>query len=302
MRNILIAILFLCTSFAWCNAGPVKPNKEFQKNWKTCNVKGRVKSIIEFNYKQYIPDSALSNFVTKEYFKFNKDGNVEEQTTFLLKEEFQRRTVYEYDNAGNYTHLTAYEEDSSLAYKCTYAFDEEGRMIEFINYNRFGGVKYKDERTYDASGSYTSRGLGSGSDAYKYTYDSKGRPTSMETYYNNEKICTRKTEWKYSGDTVEATSYHHGSFERKTLNIYNKNQQIIQHRSTSNDKIYECTNAYDANGNETECIWKISGELNKKDSYRREYVYDKNNNWIKRTTYNVDGSLKSSIERKIEYY
>ncbi len=107
-----------------------------------------------------------------------------------------------------------------------------------------------------------------------------------------------KTEWKYSGDTVEATSYHRGSFEDKTLYIYNKNQQIIQYRSTSNDKIYECTKAYDANGNETECIRKNSGELNIKDSYRCEYVYDKNNNWIKRTTYNVDGSLKSSIERK----
>ncbi len=42
---------FLCTLFARCSVGPVKPNKEYQKNWKTCNVKGRVKSIIEFNYK-----------------------------------------------------------------------------------------------------------------------------------------------------------------------------------------------------------------------------------------------------------
>ncbi len=110
---------------------------------------------------------------------------------------------------------------------------------------------------------------------------------------NNEKICTQKTEWIYSGDTVEATSYHRGSFEDKTLTIYNKNQQIIQYRSTSNDRILNVANAYDANGNKTECITKISGELKIKDSYRRAYVYDKNNNWIKRTTYNLDG--KSEI-------
>ncbi len=35
-------------------------------------------------------------------------------------------------------------------------------MIEFINYNSFGDIKYKDERTYDTSGSYTSRGFGPG--------------------------------------------------------------------------------------------------------------------------------------------
>src|SRR6266542_3244396 len=104
MHSILTVILYFITIIAHLNsADPVKPNEEYQKNWKTCNVKDKVKSIIAFNYKQYVPDTELSYHVTKEYFKFDADGNVAEQTTFLLKEEFQHRYVYRYDNAGNYT-------------------------------------------------------------------------------------------------------------------------------------------------------------------------------------------------------
>jgi hypothetical protein len=285
-----------------------KPNKNYQNNRQTYNLRGKVKSVIEFNYKQYVPDTELSDHVTKRYYKFDAAGNCTELTTFLLQESFQGRNVYQYDEAGNYTHLIAYNEDSTVDYKATWKFDEEGNMIDFLNYNRYGDLKYRHQNTYGPNHSFVTILYGvtppGSTSTYRYTYDAAGRRTSEDYYYHGDTTPRRRTVWMYSGDTTKETEYNRwGDLESTRLSIYDKNNRLIASKVDNDyNDMKETFHKYDAFGNVLEWTVRNSTGIDMKHSCRYKYKYDKAGNWISRITYKADGSLRSSIERKIVYY
>ena len=299
-------LLFLFIVLA--NMVNAQPDKAYQNNRQTYNLKGNVRSIIEFNYKQYVPDSELTYYVTKRYYKFNAAGNCTELTTFLEQESFQGRNVYQYDEAGNNTEIIAYNEDSTLDYKVTYVFDEQGNMIEFSNYGSSGNLKYRDQRTYGPGLSFVKHRVGltppGSTSTYRYTYDSQGRRTSEDYYTDDETKLKRRTEWLYSGDTTRETEYNRfGELSGTKLSVYDKNSRLIESKINAGyEDMTETHYKYDTFGNILECIVKDSAGVDMRRSCRCEYKYDKTGNWIKRITYKADGTLKSSIERKIGYY
>lgn len=306
---MITAVGFLiAAAFQFDITGAAKPNEAFQHNRKTYDLRGKVRSIIEFNYKQYLPDSAFSYHVTKRYYKFDKAGNCTELTTFLQQESFQNRVVYKYDEAGNTTELIAYNEDSTLDFRVTYTFDDEGNMIEFLNYSRYGDLKYREQRTYGPGRSFVKSTIGLAppgtTSLQKYTYDAMGRRISQEDYYRDDKEPRRRTVWRYSGDTTRETEYDRwGSINRTDMTVYDKNKrEIASYVNAGFEDMKEYNFRYDVYGNPIESIVKDRVGLDVRHSYRCAYKYDKKGNWIKRVTYKIDGGLKSSIERKIEYY
>ncbi|MBO9202799.1 MULTISPECIES: hypothetical protein [Niastella] len=302
------ALLFILSFTVACNAvHETKPNKEYQKNWKTNNLKGKVKAITAFNYKQFVPDSALTYYVTKEDFTFSPAGNVTEQTTYLLQQVFQSKYVYKYDTAGNYTELTAYDEEGNFRFKDTYEFDAMGQLIADEEHNARG--KTRMEYAYNSHGDrillkdvsppVSLREL-------RYTYDSIGRTVQQEysDTYKNDKTEGSKVVFEYKGDTIQEMHYEEGTFDYKEQTVYYKEEKILWRKLTGGNitKDFEEAYKYDSSDNVVEYVKRNDLEINTRESYRYEYVFDRQGNWIKRTTYKVDGSPKASIERKIEYY
>lgn len=303
VNKVVILISFVALACKSNVAQETKPNQKYQYNWKTNNLKGKVKSITEFNYQQYVPDSELTYYVTKEYFTFSPTGNVMEHTTFLEHQSFQSKHVYKYDNAGNYTEFTAYAEDGTFKYKEVYEFDKMGHMVANEEHNSRGITRSEyfynsnDDRilimdVLPVRGSKT---------AYQYTYDSIGRRLSQE--YSYQPSNPSKVLWEYRGDTVQELHLERGKFDYKELIIYNKDHKMLWRKLTGDRSTpdFEESYKFDPSGNEIEYVMR-KPEIISRESYRREYVYDKQGNWIKRTTYKLDGSLKQSIERKIVYY
>lgn len=305
LKKIVPAVILLIAA-ACSTTDNVKPNKKYQNNWKSYNLKDSVKSITEFNFKQYVPLGELVYPVSKENFRFDKTGNVLDRSTFMENERFCCRYTYQYDKAGNYTEVKSYESDSTLSDKETYKYDGQGNMIETVRYDRDNRVKSKDQYSYDEHGNFIEfvhAGTFSSKFMYTYNYDTLSRLVSETCTLVEGSIKTVKstTDYIYKGDSVEEVSG--GSDKTHVLLVYNPNHQMILRKNLNPaNQYFEQTWKFDSLGNETETKNIKDAVIEDKRSYRHAYVYDNKGNWIKRTTTRLDGKLISSVERKIEYY
>ena len=117
MAHFKISSLFLVSILVWSCTSPEKNKKsiqdgfpdepvisaserlvpEYQKNWKTVGVRGKVKEIICMDYKQFVPNSSLPILGVKENFQFDRNGNLSEKSGYSEKQEFLHRLKYSFD-------------------------------------------------------------------------------------------------------------------------------------------------------------------------------------------------------------
>lgn len=276
-----------------------KFDDEYPKNYKTLNIKGNVKSITCTNYKQFIPDSLLGWFFIKEDYVFSKRGNVViEEKSYTVGKKFPYRKVYEYDKMNNITKCEYYERDGEKTDIITYFYNKQGKLlrkkseqvgkviIEVIN-------KYEILRDdYNKYKSYT-RGS-TDSEYYMTSTYSKGKILSKSLEVSGVTILT---VYKYNalGRMTELGFCENNDTTKFSANetfIYDKNGKLRRHDFLLPGNVY----IYDEYEN---IVSQIAGTNN---SFNAEYIYDKKNNWIKRTSYLPNGKLMSILERKIEYF
>lgn len=185
-------------------------------------------------------------------------------------------------------------------------------MIKMVKYNGADSLMEVHTRSYDKHGSVidTYEQPQNYNSQSNYTYDSLNRPLTrvcIDVYADKRKdeteIVTYRYTYVYNGDTLEENERDSES-DKCTLMLRNKNNRILVYQEIESYGIsFAVTHSYDASGiNETECKVEKDGIVNDKLSYRCKYVYDKQGIWIKKTTTSLDGKLRGSIERKIEYY
>jgi hypothetical protein len=296
IRNILIVgifcVLFSCSkSELNQEAEAEKINSEHQNNYKTLNVKGNVKSITCINYKQFIPDSLLSYLVTKEDFVFDTKGNAIEVSTYLEDEELAHKDVYQFDKMNNIIRIDSYSKDNEKKYTAYYFYNKQGGLLRLTN--------EKDNiKTYEAI--YTFEELTDDYEKYRFkdgdyvvNIYSKGKKKSQTIYSNTNQVESQDV-FKYddAGRKIEKGSYQGNDttkFVPDTWYTYDKSGRLIH------DEGYY-SHDYDQFGN------VISKAGNEKETFTSKYIYDKKNNWIKRTSYLSNGKLRSILERKIEYF
>ncbi len=221
MKKIIPAVVLLAAvSCSLTKKGDVKPNRKYQINWSNFNLKGKVKSIKEFNFKQYVPFSELTYYVSKEDFQFDTADHLLEQTTYLENETFSIRHTYQHDKAGNYIVKISFAKDSSIKSKVTYEYDEAGNMMQAITYDRAGTVKMTDTYRYDERGDViewqaSPNGIVS---KYKSTYDSRGRLLIKEddTQFGGSSNDHARKTYRYNGDTIEES--RSGRYAEKNIN------------------------------------------------------------------------------------
>ena len=298
----LPAVLLL-TAIA-CNSQP-KSKREHQLNWQRYNLKGKVKSITEFNYKEYVHESQLTSVEAKVNMVFDKAGNLVDQTVYLRQERFASHNTYKNDGAGNCTEMNDWQEDGSLDRKYFYQYDGAGNRINEKRFDGKGKLRSHETYTYDAYGNQLEwKKIGksfSQNIKYKYTYDTLHRVIAADIadQITKDITTTQRILVKRYGDTVEQQFTSHLT-QWQTVVAVDKNSRMIYHKAVGDPPggRMELAYQYDSHGN---CI-AVDVIAGPEKPRRYEYVYDTKGSWVKRTITAPDGTPIASVERKIEYY
>lgn len=282
-----------------------KSISSLQKNYQTLNVYGSVESIICFNYKRYIPNSDLDYLVTKNDYKFDKKGNVSEEKVYMENEVLKSRNQYFYDNFGNCLKTKSFGRDSILNYTSIIQLNKNGLKISEKTINRFGIEEYIT--TYEiitdtlvVCNWYNTKNP---KEINKIYQKSKNGNIISETYVNGTVSWENKYEYDNANNKImqsTISAYDHHVWKWK----YNKNNQPIfwQVHDFKRDIINEILTEYDEYGNKTKITYTENGVLNNRKSYRDNYIYDRQQNWTKRSRFRLNGDKVSILERKISYY
>jgi YD repeat-containing protein len=130
---------------------------------------------------------------------------------------------------------------------------------------------------------------------------------SKKMYLNHKLKLIYTYKYDINSNLVVEKEFSHQdtlNYLEKTNFIYNDENQLIFRENTSgiNNNTYILEFTYDSFGNILSEKHTENGNCIEKRSYRNEYLYDIQNNWIKRTTYSLNGQVKYVLEREFEYY
>jgi hypothetical protein len=255
-------------------------------DWKRNSLNSKVHKV---EYREYEPfqnsDSSFSfklnfeAFINSHYdLIFNKKGHLSRKDEYFAK-----------------------KDSLVIADKWTYKYDEKYRISE----EQKIAYKYPDTATWN------------------YAFPDENIVLIEKTSSRNEKIFYRYIQ---DGEREElATRRSETPFKRSAVLYYDKNNRIYKNESYVNDTIYSLTiynylNSKSNNISTEKYIYKGetfsfgSNQYDKKDNiifiYNEEkkirqsfeYVYDQENNWIERKTFNAEGKFIKLAKRKIIYY
>ena len=272
-------------------------------------------------------------------------GNVESITVTLyhltekngevVKNGIKCKDNYKFDREGNVVEKTSYDSDDLQVEKDLYKYDSRGNMIEEdYSYYRGSGYKSKNTYKYDSQGNIVERELyhdGSLSGRYLYKYDSQGNMIE-EAHYDGDGSLYLKRLCKYDsqGNEIEVAHYNgDGSLTLLSESLYKYDSQgkmiesaVSYNGSLPQTAIYK----YDSQGNIIEVAWydcvdvlecefcykyDSRGNMIEEDySYYRSsgykskntYKYDPQNNYIERVRYEGEAMMPVDVNvREIVY-
>ena len=248
------------------------------------HIHGHVKSIHEYDYLRPGADKndidplkiPLDDTVKHATFNYDKNGNLIEHINNIgITIE-----TFTYENSLNRIHSKTDYAPDYVNEEGTYLYDNKGNLIEYKT------VKVKrDTIESKTTYKYNDKGILKESDSYDknkylykwiYKFDDKGHQTEVAKYNDQDGFVERWT-YKYDdkGNNTEL-AYYADSLLQKFVYSYNE----------YNDRIEEI----------------LYGRYNTLfHTYKYEYVYDKNGNWVKKFQ-TENGLWKEIILRVFDYY
>jgi len=231
-------------------------------------------------HNAYNPDGSL---VFQQLYKYNGKGLKIEATYYyrLGTDSLRERTVYKYDSAGKLTDLKTYDLIGLLDRRFAYKYDNAGNLTETYSYDYDDNIDSTSVNRLDSHGNCIETTIRNADSSLKNkstsTYDDKGNKLVFNLY-NADGSLRYKSTYKYDkkGKKTEFAKYVSDSLVEKQIFLYDKNEILT--------------------GQE---VFKADGRLETKLTF--EYVFDNQNNWIKRTELNFN-IPKYIVERTIKYY
>lgn len=229
-------ILLICYLSLFTNCSNIKPKKSddlkneqivsvsekainrYQKNYKTLNIKGKVKEIVCINYIQLVPNAEVGdNNIIKQNYKFNKNGNVVEETCILKDNEFNFRYTYSYDKMNNALITKGFDKNNQPTFIKKDSLNAQGIFMA-QKYAEIGHSKvFLDE--------------------YEKLTD-KERIYTSSTFSNNKKINNSKTRQVFSnGNLVEEYRDIGNNIVIKNTYQYDQNHNKTSHTEYTSDTL-----------------------------------------------------------------
>jgi hypothetical protein len=302
-------IFFLLPLLISCSSKVTeKKNPDLQYNLESINVKGKVKKITEFDYKQFVNDSLIDFYVTNTDFDFDVNGNIILEKIKLIGEgpRFEKNI---YDNMGNKIEVLIKDPNhNNFTTQTKYTLNSNGQIISEKQL-WYGSSNYSlVEFEYDEFGNKVSAInplTGKESEThYENTYNQSNELIKSLEFIEGKTLRT-VDEYKYSKKRI---------IEKKSNNLLANIIDLYKYKYDDNGKlissvfeskglqIKEERNKYDDFGNILEKVIFDKGKYNYRSSHFFIYQFDKMHNWIYKETYFLDSTLVRSISRKIEYY
>lgn len=226
------------------------------------NLKGKVKSLKEFNYNATLKNNKIKkkeiNFYGENiYSLYNLQGNLTQKYIFFDKDKIKEKYTYVYDKNYNKSEEKFYSYDDNVKANGSYKYNSDGNLLEY--YFRYENSDFLDTKTI-------------------YQYDKNHNLVELNLYHFDNHLFSNYT-YKYDNkhNLIEENKTMGQDHHIKTIYQYNKDNELISSEVSDNYNIF-----------------------NRKETY--QYTkYDQKGNWIERIEY-LNGKPYTITEREIEYY
>jgi hypothetical protein len=239
---------------------PLSDNSLGDNSIFSFNVLGEIENLTKFS-----PDGKIIYGMTN---KFNKDNQIIESE--ISHNSTKSRTLFERDKMGNPIKSKTLDFENKLICESILKLDDSNRIIE-------GSSSYPaDNKSYLSKFEYTDNLK------IQSIYDEKGSLILMLKKNNKGKF-------------IEKISYE----KEKIAALYDNNDFLITYTVFDESELsrsFKYLN--DEKGNIIDAKIYSNGDLDV--SYKFEYEYDENSNWIKRVMFENDNPI-SVTTRSIEY-
>lgn len=275
--TLLVFYLFQSSINAQCS---INHDDEFNKmnDLEKRELKGKIQSV---TYSHFV---VINNFgeISKgkkeceQEILFNEDGSVNKITNYNLNGEIEDVDIYEYEN-GEKKFIRSYNKKGELG--STTAFIKEGLNIreELVGTNGSLNDQYFI-RTYDKQGNMIK-------EVCKYHKDPKVSEIT-EFYYDKH---NRVIKYIENADDIFIITYKDNSSK---YFVKSERYDPVTKKMEIQDRL-----EFNSLGSIIKSYWH--NELSQ--SY--EYMYDKNDNWIRQIIFKTEAKLPYQIiERKIIYF
>ena len=280
MRKILLFILLflLATSLGF---------GQKQNDWTKLELKGRVKSLKTTATYRSEKEGMLTKWQSAQstFILFDKNGYSLEKLDYKEDGSLFYKTVYTLNADSQLTQSLVTWPDGKPGGKTTFCYDNKGNMIEEINYKPDGSIANTSNYKYDANGNKTENSI-------KSNLENQGSGTSYYEYDNKGNLIKTSHPLRHGG-----TAWYY------SIKKYNEKGKIIEEGGVFSDdgpSDMKTFWKYDDKGNVAEIIITGIPALEHHSFYI--YEYDKQGNWIKKTS-SLENMIPRTIEdRVIEYY
>lgn len=298
-----LLILLLFNNCDNTEMNPHKPDIYFkhQKTLEDFNLKGLVKSVSESTFPIYTSiDETLDweDYVSRgnaDYYRFDKQGRM------IEKFYDGKKWFYQYNQEGKLSKAIRHKRDKKSVNKTTQLVFEYGEYAPYELKKIERDEKLVYLYSYDDNYNCTKMEyFGDENVTHNYTYDDKDRVT----LYGGKKI-------SYSGNTVIDSIYGEGgdvdkigihTFDGDKLisygehPSYSRTQKIVNYEYNRQDDVVKKYNS-----EFTPSTQSSSEQITNYDPHKFDYIYDIEDNWLRRIEY-FEGKVINVTIRKVEYY
>lgn len=266
---------------------------------------GRVKSIRTMMYnvveKQGNIEKGKREHWDNELKIFNEKGFIIEYYKYSANNELEYKTLYSYDSNGKITEQNFFNSEGKHIGKSVFKYDEKGYLQGETQFDSKGIIESQKNFTYDKKGRvieeihYINEKCYKKSDKTLFKYNKKGQ--LIEVISSND---TAMLKYDDKGRQIERNLYNEkGALFLSTITIYtNYGQEVVYNRYDNKGNLSDI-DIYKYDKRHQLIEYRIGKYLH---SYQYS-LYDKENNWKQRLSYNNMRNRPNYImERQIEYY
>jgi hypothetical protein len=317
MFKYVLISLTCAASFIACQSPAVKMNpnsarRKFirnetemshRKNWSAFELRGRIKSIVEFRYNGLAKDTLTPDYKSKDYLQFDNTGNLSDR--FMYDRGVLSNSIhFEYNAAGLWLHSYYYGAEGDMIFRKYHIYDSLGNLLEEGQVNKDRNIVDEIKHTYDQYGGIVRQQAQNGTFEYMNTYDEDGVLVQQQGLFN--KIPVGKITWKVDsiGLLIEEKRYDiHDKLVAWKKNSFN-NMHLPTLRTIKEEgkpeKIQKME--YDSLGSviRQASVNPLNGELS--NITWTSYEYDATGNWVKATVRTAGDVITGTAIRKIIYY
>ena len=207
-----------------------------------------------------------------EYYKYSNEPN---------RKDFSDSIEYHYNSSGLIKHKIYFKPSGwDVDRKWTYEYDSKKRLIKESLWNRYLSIRTTNPFA----------------EIIEYTYPDD---TIIKNRYVRDNLRSQTKMYQVKRDSVITTTYDFRSNPRtlKIIKHFTKNRKIdYVHKIEGNEAFFL---KYNSSGDLTSKCKNLSSDLNECDLVN-EYLYDKEGNWVSKTTF-YNGQKTKIVIRKIEY-